>query len=86
MCRPLQEDYSEQFDSGFYSENCSTTLPYELSRPVEQSAGLYCMIITFKGSTPGAPTCYNRLTTWLAATGGDSSYIAIGVRECPAHA
>lgn len=69
-----------QSDYGYYDEThrsmdyASTSLPYELSLPVERPAGLYCMTLTFKGFLPGASTCYNLLST----AGG---YLTMDVRE-----
>ena len=77
---PLHHSCMHRDDSYDTSQRCydfaSTSLPYELSLPVEKSAGLYCMIITFKGFLSGASVCYNMLST----TGGE--YLTIGIREC----
>ena len=54
----------------------SSSLPYELSAPVDDQNGMYCMTITWKGFMPGSSSCYNTLST-VGAT-----RLTIGVGEC----
>ena len=57
----------------------SSSLPYELSVPVEKESGLYCMTLTFKGPIANPSTCYSLLSTQGA------SRLIIGVREYQDH-
>ena len=72
--------WSDYYSSDYSFRICDTAelhLPYKLSRPVEQSAGLYCMIITFKGFVPpgSISACYDSLSN----KGGD--HLWMGVSE-----
>ena len=57
------------------SDYASSSLPYELTVPVEKEPGLYCMTISFKGPVANPSTCYNVLSTQGATR------LIIGVRE-----
>ena len=57
------------------SDYASSSLPYELSQPVETTPGMYCMTITFKGPIADPSTCYNV----LSSVGG--TRLTMGVRE-----
>ena len=51
-----------QFPYHRCSDYASTSLPYELSTPVEVD-GAYCVTLTYKGPVANPSTCYNVLST-----------------------
>ncbi|GAX74583.1 hypothetical protein CEUSTIGMA_g2032.t1, partial [Chlamydomonas eustigma] len=48
------------------SDYNASSLPYDLTKPVETSPGLYCMTLSFRGYPTNPSTCYNVLTTYGA--------------------
>ena len=57
------------------SDYAATSLPYELTVPVERQHGTYCMNFTYKGMVSNPSTCYSILST----LGG--SRLTLGVGE-----